>query len=64
MDSKTYLEVFADLKLKRSKMVKLIEKQIRILDKNNLDSGEFKWLAIDIAELEKEQGYPFLESEN
>lgn len=61
MDSKTYLEVFADLKLKRSKMVKLIEKQIRILDKNNLDSGEFKWLAIDIAELEKEQGYPFLE---
>ena len=60
MDSKTYLEVFADLKLKRSKMVKLIEKQIRILDKNNLDSGEFKWLAIDIAELEKEQGYPFI----
>ena len=61
MTSKEYLEIFAENKLERSKIVKLLEKQIRLLDSLKIDSTETKWIAIEIAEQEKTQGYPFLE---
>ena len=61
MTSKEYLEIFAENKLERSKIVKLLEKQIRLLDSLEIDSTETKWIAIEIAEQEKSQGYPFLE---
>lgn len=61
MDGKTYLEIFTENKLQRSKIVRLLEKQIKVLDKNKIDSTEIKWIAIEIAEKEKEQGFVFLE---
>lgn len=61
MDGKTYLEIFKENKLQRSEVVRLLEKQIKLLDKNKIDSTETKWIAIEIAEQEKSQGYPFLE---
>lgn len=61
MDGRTYLEIFKENGLQRSKAVRLLEKQIKILDKNKIDSAETKWIAIEIAEQEKLQGYPFLE---
>ena len=64
MTAQEYLEIFKELGLKRSAIVKLIERQIRILDKHNLDSTEAKWIAIEIAEQEKLQGYPFFEEES
>lgn len=60
MTSKEYLEIFAENKLERSKIVKLLEKQIRLLDSLEIDSTETKWIAIEIAEKEKEQGFVFL----
>lgn len=60
MTSKEYLEIFAENKLERSKLVKLLEKQIRLLDSLEMDSTEIKWIAIEIAEKEKEQGFVFL----
>ncbi len=60
MTSKEYLEIFAENKLERSKIVKLLEKQIRLLDSLEMDSAETKWIAIEIAEKEKEQGFVFL----
>ena len=60
MTSKEYLEIFAENKLERSKIVKLLEKQIRLLDSLEIDSTEIKWVAIEIAEKEKEQGFVFL----
>ncbi len=60
MTSKEYLEIFAENKLERSKIVKLLEKQIRLLDSLEMDSTETKWIAIEIAEKEKEQGFVFL----
>lgn len=60
MDGKTYLEIFKENGLQRSKVVRLLEKQIKILDKNKIDSTETKWIAIEIAEQEKLQGYPYL----
>ena len=60
MTSKEYLEIFAENKLERSKIVKLLEKQIRLLDSIEMDSTEIKWIAIEIAEKEKEQGFVFL----
>ena len=60
MTSKEYLEIFAENKLERSKLVKLLEKQIRLLDSLEMDSTETKWIAIEIAEKEKEQGFVFL----
>ena len=60
MTSKEYLEIFAENKLERSKIVKLLEKQIRLLDSLKIDSTQVKWVAIEIAEKEKEQGFVFL----
>ena len=60
MTSKEYLEIFAENKLERSKIVKLLEKQIRLLDSLEMDSTETKWIAIEIAEKEKEQRFVFL----
>lgn len=58
MDGETYLEILKENGLKRSKLVKLLEKQVAILYKNNLIdmAEETKWLAIDIAEFEKKNG--------
>ena len=58
MDGETYLEILKENGLKRSKLVKLSEKQVAILYENNLIdmAEETKWLAIDIAEFEKKNG--------
>ncbi|MBU5366655.1 hypothetical protein KQI33_14835 [Enterococcus devriesei] len=58
MDGETYLAILKENKLKRSKLVKLLEKQVAILYENDLTdlAEETKWLAIDIAEYEKENG--------
>lgn len=58
MDGETYLAILKENKLKRSKLVKLLEKQVAILYENDLTdlAEETKWVAIDIAEYEKENG--------
>lgn len=58
VDGETYLEILKENGLKRSKLVKLLEKQVAILYENNLIdmAEETKWLAIDIAEFEKKNG--------
>lgn len=64
MTGKEYLMIFQENGLQRSKLVRFLENQIKILDKNEIDSTETKWIAIEIAEKEKEQGFVFLDSEN
>ena len=61
MTGKEYLMIFKENGLQRSKLVRFLENQIKILDKNKIDSTEIKWIAIEIAEKEKEQGFVFLE---
>ena len=61
MTGKEYLMIFRENGLQRSKLVRFLESQIKILDKNKIDSTETKWIAIEIAEKEKEQGFVFLE---
>lgn len=58
MNGETYLAILKENELKRSKLVKLLEKQVAILYENDLTdlAEETKWLAIDIAEYEKENG--------
>lgn len=58
MDGETYLAILKENELKRSKLVKLLEKQVAILCENDLTdlAEETKWLAIDIAEFEKKNG--------
>lgn len=56
MTGKEYLAFFKDENLKRSELVRLLERCIRILETNDLDAEEAKWLAIVIAEKEKERG--------
>ncbi|MDT2640430.1 hypothetical protein P7D31_09910 [Enterococcus dongliensis] len=58
MDGETYLAILKENGLKRSKLVKLLEKQVAILYENGLTdlAEETKWLAIDIAEFEKKNG--------
>ncbi|MDN6205999.1 MAG: hypothetical protein L0I97_05285 [Staphylococcus simulans] len=56
MTGKEYLAFFKDEDLKRSELVRLLERCIRILETNDLDAEEAKWLAIVIAEKEKERG--------
>ena len=60
MTGKEYLMIFRENGLQRSKLVRFLENQIKILDKNKIDSTETKWMAIEIAEQEKEQGFVFL----
>lgn len=60
MTGKEYLMIFQENGLQRSKLVRFLENQIKILDKNKIDSTETKWIAIEIAEKEKEQGFVFL----
>lgn len=58
MDGETYLAIFKENQLQRSKLVRLLEKQVMILTENNLMemAEETKWLAIEIAEYEKKNG--------
>lgn len=56
MAGKEYLAFFKDENLERSELVRLLERCIRILETNDLDAEEAKWLAIVIAEKEKERG--------
>lgn len=58
MDGETYLAIFKENQLQRSKLVRLLEKQVMILNENDLMemAEETKWLAIEIAEYEKENG--------
>ncbi|MEQ7102514.1 hypothetical protein [Enterococcus hirae] len=58
MDGETYLAIFKENQLQRSKLVRLLEKQVMILTENDLMemAEETKWLAIEIAGYEKKNG--------
>lgn len=62
MDGQTYLAIFKENGLVRSDLVKILEHQVKVFQENNMpvNAEEAKWLAIEIAEEEKSQGYPFL----
>ena len=62
MDGKTYLAIFKENGLVRSDLVRTIESQVKTFEQcGMLDKAEeAKWVAIEIAEEEKTQGYPFL----
>lgn len=62
MDGQTYLAIFKENGLVRSDLVRILENQVKVFEKNSMpaNSEEAKWLAIEIAEKEKAQGYPFL----
>ena len=62
MTGKEYLEIMNENRWKRSKLVKILEESIRVLDKNGKtgEAEEAKWLIFDIAEKEKAQGWDFL----
>lgn len=62
MDGRTYLAIFQENGLVRSDLVKILEHQVKVFQENNMPANaeEAKWLAIEIAEEEKAQGYPFL----
>ena len=63
MSGEEYQKIFRENQLKRSALVRLLEKQIRLLQKHELFelAEETKWLAISIAEDEKAQGFDFIE---
>ncbi|WP_270788625.1 hypothetical protein [Enterococcus casseliflavus] len=62
MDGQTYLAIFKENDLVRSDLVRILENQVKVFQENNMpvNAEEAKWLAIEIAEEEKSQGYPFL----
>lgn len=62
MDGQTYLAIFKENDLVRSDLVRILENQVKVFEKNSMPANaeEAKWLAIEIAEEEKAQGYPFL----
>lgn len=62
MDGQTYLAIFKENGLVRSELVRTIESQVKTFEQcGMLDKAEeAKWVAIEIAEEEKTQGYPFL----
>lgn len=55
MDSQTYLAIFRENGLIRSELVRIVEDQIKIFSKHGLTdlAEESKWIAIEMAELEK-----------
>lgn len=62
MDGQTYLAIFKENGLVRSDLVRILENQVKVFEENSMPANaeEAKWLAIEIAEEEKAQGYPFL----
>lgn len=62
MDGQTYLAIFKENGLVRSDLVRILENQVKVFEENCMlaNAEEAKWLAIEIAEEEKAQGYPFL----
>lgn len=62
MDGQTYLAIFKENGLVRSDLVRILENQVKAFEENSMPANaeEAKWLAIEIAEEEKAQGYPFL----
>lgn len=76
MSGKEFVEIFKELDLQRSPTVKTLEEQISTLQKFADDAfakgdlkrseelqrmaEETKWVAIDLAESEKEAGYCFM----
>ncbi|MDO0919868.1 MULTISPECIES: hypothetical protein [unclassified Enterococcus] len=62
MDGQTYLAIFKENGLVRSDLVRILENQVKVFEENSMleNAEEAKWLAIEIAEEEKAQGYPFL----
>lgn len=62
MDGQTYLAIFKENGLVRSDLVRILENQVKVFEENSIPANaeEAKWLAIEIAEEEKSQGYPFL----
>ncbi|MGM0122705.1 hypothetical protein IGI37_000070 [Enterococcus sp. AZ194] len=57
MDSKTYLAIFRENGLIRSELVLIVEEQIKIFSKHGFTelAEETKWLAIEVAEIEKQE---------
>lgn len=55
MDTDTYLAIFEENGLVRSELVRIVEEQIKIFSRHGLSdlAEESKWIAIEIAELEK-----------
>lgn len=76
MSGKEFIEIFKENGLARSPTVRILEEQIVILNKHADEAvargdlkaadelhrlaEETKWHAIDLAEVEKAQGYPFI----
>lgn len=63
MTGNEYMEIMNENGWKRSKLVRLLENQIAIFNKNELDyeAEEVKWLIFDIAEREQRLGMEFIE---
>lgn len=61
MDTQTYLDIFRENGLIRSELVRIIEEQIKIFSKHGLTdlAEESKWIAIEVAELEKRENMVF-----
>lgn len=58
MYGQTYLAIFKENGLVRSDLVRILEHQVKVFQENNMPANaeEAKWLAIEIAEYEKENG--------
>ncbi|MFB5313053.1 hypothetical protein [Enterococcus gallinarum] len=58
MDGQTYLAIFKENGLVRSDLVRILENQVKVFQENNMPANaeKAKWLAIEIAEYEKENG--------
>lgn len=63
MTGNEYMEIMNENGWKRSKLVRLLENQIAIFNKNGLgyEAEEVKWLIFDIAEREQRLGMEFIE---
>lgn len=62
MTGKEYLEIMNENGWKRTKLVKILEESIRVLEKNGKtdEAEECKWLIFDVAEREQRLGMEYL----
>lgn len=63
MTGKEYLEIMNENNWKRSKLVRLLEKQVQVFEKHGMTdhAEETKWLIFDIAEREQRLCIDFME---
>jgi len=63
MTGKEYLEIMNENNWKRSKLVKILEQQVKIFEQNGMKdhAEETKWLIFDIAEREQRLCIDFME---